>query len=90
MTRVFLSKPPGKPSVNIIKNLVWGGIMTRTEVVNFMLGCEELFFFVRSQGGMAQLTIQERRGVELYQNLLSMLVTGRECDYEQHLYKEAA
>jgi hypothetical protein len=43
--------------------------MTRTEVVNFMLGCEELFFFVRSQGGMAQLTIQERRGVELYQNL---------------------
>jgi len=58
--------------------------VTRFEILKFMVVCEQFLSFVRSNGGVAGLTIDERRRIMTYQKMISALV----CQQEQGTREE--
>ena len=63
--------------------------VTRFEILKFMVVCEQFLSFVRSNGGGAGLTIDERRRIATYQKMISALIYQQEQGTREE-YRQAA
>jgi hypothetical protein len=59
--------------------------VSRFEILKFMLACEQFLAFVRLNGGVAALTMDERQRIMTYQKLLSALMLQQANPDDTHV-----